>query len=106
MTGYLSQKNHSYQNNSAKAEKKLSFTKGSINKHPLNPFNFEFILNNAAPKILNTSQHRSVQFSYGVNNRPAAHTISAKFLNFTCGPGNSRLSHFRRLILFPFHDFW
>jgi len=104
--GYFSHINVYASNNSNINVKKFSFQNESVHNNPFNPCNFELILNNAAPKLLNTPQHRIVQFSHGVSNRPTAHTISVKFLNFICGRGNSRLSHFRRLILFPFHDFW
>jgi len=104
--GFFSHTNAYSHDNSNFYVKKFSFQNESIHNNPLSPFNFELILNNAAPKILNTPQHRTVQFSQWVNNRPTAYTISVKFLNYICGRGNSRLSHFRRLILFPFHDFW
>jgi len=88
------------------SSKKIVILKESIKKNPDYPFNYEFILNNAPPQVLNIQQHRVIHFSHGINNRPSTYTISVSYLNFVCGQGNSELSHFRRLILFPFHDFW
>ncbi len=86
--------------------KKVVTLKESVKKNPDYPFNYELILNNAPPQVLNIQQHRVVHFSHGISNRPTTYTISVSYLNFICGQGNSELSHFRRLILFPFHDFW
>ena len=86
--------------------KKVVTLKESIKKNPDYPFNYELILNNAPVQVLNIQQHRVLHFSHGINNRPSTYTISVSYLNFICGQGNSELSHFRRLILFPFHDFW
>ena len=86
--------------------KKIVTLKESIKKNPDYPFNYELILNNAPAQVLNIQQHRVLHFSHGINNRPSTYTISVSYLNFACGQGNSELSHFRRLILFPFHDFW
>jgi len=85
---------------------KALILKESLKKNPYYPFNYEFILSNAPAQVLNIQQHRVAHFSHGINNRPSTYIISVSYLNFVCGQGNSELSHFRRLILFPFHDFW
>lgn len=104
--GYLSHASDNLYNNHNESSKNFVFQKESVHNNPFNPYNFELLLNNAAPKILNAPQHRTIQFSQWFSNRPSAHTISVEFLNSICGRGNSKLSHFRRLILFPFHVFW
>jgi len=86
--------------------KKLTFSKKSLNNNTDYPYNYDLILNRVPVQILNVQQHRSTYFSQGINNRLSTYAISVSYLNFICGQGNSELSHFRRLILFPFHDFW
>lgn len=86
--------------------KNFTFSTKSLNKNPDYPYNYELILNRVPVQVINVQQHRIVQFSYGINNRLSTYTISVSYLNFICGRGNSELSHFRRLILFPFHGFW
>ena len=86
--------------------KNVFVLKESLKTNPDYPFNYESILTNAPAQVLNIQQHRVIHFSHGINNRPSAYTIAVSYLNFICGQGNSELSHFRRLILFPFHDFW
>lgn len=93
-------------NKSSYTAKKLSFSPKSLNKSKDYPFNYELILTRAANPILNTPQHRTGYSSQALNSRLSTYTISLNYLNFVCGQGNSELSHFRRLILFPFHDFW
>jgi hypothetical protein len=86
--------------------KKVLIIKESLKKNPDFPFNYDLILNNAPVQVLNIQQHRVIHFSHGVNNRLSTCTVTVSYLNFICGQGNSELSHFRRLILFPFHAFW
>jgi len=93
-------------NNFTYDSKNLRFTSKSLNKSRDCPYNYELILARSSNPIINVLQHRNIHFSQGVNNRPNTYTISVNYLNFICGQGNSELSHFRRLILFPFHDFW
>jgi len=78
----------------------------SLKRNLNSPFNYDIILNNAPVQVFNIQHHRLLNFSHGINNRSSAYIISVSYLNFICGQGNSELSHFRRLILFPFHDFW
>jgi hypothetical protein len=85
--------------------KKATFLKESLSKNPHNPYNYECIVN-TLPLQLNLQQHRNVHFWQVVNNGPHTYTITVKYLNFICGQGNSELSLFRKLILFPFHVFW
>ena len=86
--------------------KTITTLKESLKQNSNFPFNYDIILNNAPVQVLNIQQHRIIHFSHGINNRPSAYTIPVSYLNFICGQGNSELSHFRRLILFPFHAFW
>ena len=86
--------------------RKLRFISKSVNNTPNHPFNYELILSRAPAPIINVPQTRNIYFSCGLNNRLSTYTIFVNYLNFICGRGNSELSHFRRLILFPFHDFW
>ncbi|WP_162996510.1 hypothetical protein [Mucilaginibacter celer] len=70
------------------------------------PFSLAFTLNNPPAPVINVRQHRgahSIQhfaaFAYN-------YTLRVKYLDFICGEGSGQLSRFRKLILFPFHDFW
>lgn len=92
--------------NNENKPKTVIILKESLKHSTSPPFNYDLILNNAPPQVLNVQQHRLLHFSHGINDRSSAYTVSVRYLNFICGRGNSELSHFRRLILFPFHDFW
>lgn len=84
----------------------LTFSSKSLNKNQHYPLNYDFLLTKPPVQLLNAQHYRSLHYAQGLNNRPSTYTISVNYLNFICGRGNSELSHFRRLILFPFHDFW
>ncbi|PWK79653.1 hypothetical protein LX99_00111 [Mucilaginibacter oryzae] len=70
------------------------------------PFRLAFTLNNTAAPVINVRQHRGAHsfqhFAAFVYN----YTLRVKYLDFICGEGSGQLSRFRKLILFPFHDFW
>ncbi|WP_295719869.1 hypothetical protein [Mucilaginibacter sp.] len=71
-----------------------------------NPYNYDAILNNVPVQLINLQQHRGAYPLHGIYISPNFYTIHVKYLNFVCGGGTSELSRFRKLILFPFHDFW
>jgi hypothetical protein len=86
--------------------KNLSFSSKYLDKNPNYPFNYDFLLTRPPVQLLSAQHYRSTHYAQGLYNRLNTYTISVNYLNFICGRGNSGLSHFRRLILFPFHDFW
>lgn len=92
-------------NNLHKDHKKAASFKESVNKNPFNPYNYECIVNNV-PVQINLPQQRTVHFWQVIKNGPNTYIITVTYLNFICGQGNSELSRFRKLILFPFHVFW
>jgi hypothetical protein len=71
-----------------------------------NPFSLEFVLNNVPAPVINVQQHRGAHSLQAFVSTPGSYTIRFKYLDFICGLGTSKLSQFRKLILFPFHDFW
>lgn len=62
--------------------------------------------NNAPIQVTNLPRHRSVHFLQCIYSKLKESTNYNKYLTFTCGEYSSGLSHFRKLILFPFHVFW
>lgn len=70
------------------------------------PLNFEFALNNALTPAINVQQHRGAHSLQAFVATPGGYAIKFKYLDFICGLDTSKLSRFRKLILFPFHDFW
>ena len=105
-SGYFASAAHILHNTSDKSTNKNAFFTKSINKSPYSPYNYEFIINSPPSQLLNAQQYRSVHFFHSINNSPNTYIITVKYLNFICGRGNSQLSRFRKLILFPFHAFW
>jgi len=104
--GFSASANDILHNTSVKSANKGTFITQSVNKNPYSPFNYEFIINTPPIQSLNAQQFRLVHFSYSINTNPSTYILSVKYLNFICGRGNSQLSRFRKLILFPFHAFW
>ena len=105
-SGYFASAGNILRNNYEERSKKISFVKGSLNKFPYSPFNYEFIINRTPVQLSNLQQVRNVHYAQGVNNNQNTYNITVRHLNFVCGRGNSELSRFRKLILFPFHAFW
>ncbi|SEO31100.1 hypothetical protein SAMN05192574_10724 [Mucilaginibacter gossypiicola] len=66
----------------------------------------EFVINNIPAPVINVQQHRGAHSLQAFVATPGSYTIRFKHLDFTCGLDTSKLSQFRKLILFPFHDFW
>jgi hypothetical protein len=91
---------------SHKEDKKTSISATTAHHPPYNPFNYEYILNNVPIQIINLQQHRGAHSLQGLFTSPNFLTIQIKYLSFICGGGSSELSRFRKLILFPFHNFW
>jgi hypothetical protein len=104
--GYYVSANNFLHNNYQEESKKAAFIKESLNKFPHDPFNYEFIINRIPVQLSNLQQARNVHYSQGIGNNPNTYSIAVRYLNFICGRGNSELSRFRKLILFPFHAFW
>ena len=104
-TGFFVSASNNSQNNTHKSFKKAVLFKESVNNNPYNPYNYECIVN-SVPVQLNVQQHRNVHFWQVINSGPNTYIITVQYLNFICGQGNSELSRFRKLILFPFHVFW
>jgi hypothetical protein len=105
-SGYSASAGDILHNNYQEKSKKTSFVKETVNKLPRSPFNYEFIINNIPVQFSNVQQARTVHFAQFIYNNPATYNITVKYLNFICGRGNSELSRFRKLILYPFHAFW
>lgn len=91
---------------SHKEENKSTVSATTAHHLPYNPFNYELILNNVPVQIINLQQHRGAHSLQGLYTSPNFLTIQIKYLSFICSGGSSELSLFRKLILFPFHDFW
>ncbi|GAA3957810.1 hypothetical protein [Mucilaginibacter dorajii] len=87
-------------------DKKSSVSAATAHHLPYNPYSYEFILNGAPSQLLNLQQHRGSHSMQGIYNSPNFYSIHFKYLSFICGGGTGELSRFRKLILFPFHDFW
>jgi|ERR1700761_2425406 len=71
-----------------------------------NPFNYESIVNSIPVQVINVQQQRVVHFWQVIKPDFGGCVITVSYLNFICGQGNSQLSQFRKLIIFPFHVFW
>ncbi len=104
-SGYFASGHDIFCNKSQIESKKVAFFKESINKSPYNPYDYECLVNNVRLQI-NLPQARTVHFWQVINNGSNTYTITVTYLNLICGQGNSELSRFRKLILFPFHVFW
>ncbi|MGZ3872416.1 MAG: hypothetical protein ACXVJD_05840 [Mucilaginibacter sp.] len=105
-SGYFASAADILHNKYQERSEKSTLLKESINKNPANPFNYEFIINRVPVQLINGQQYRTVHFAYSINDNTNTSTITVRYLNFICGRGNSELSRFRKLILFPFHAFW
>lgn len=105
-SGYSASAGDILHNNYQEKSKKISFVKESVNKLPRSPFNYEFIINSIPVQFSNVQQARTVHCAQFIYNSPTTYNVTVKYLNFICGRGNSELSRFRKLILYPFHAFW
>ncbi|ASU35058.1 hypothetical protein MuYL_3173 [Mucilaginibacter xinganensis] len=104
--GYSASANAFLHDNRQEKLKKTLFVKESVNKIPRSPFNYEFIINSIPVQFSNLQQGRTVHYAQFIYTAPNTYNIAVRYLNFICGRGNSELSWFRKLILFPFHAFW
>lgn len=89
-----------------KNDKKTFLSAATAHHRPYNPYSYELILTNAPSQLLNVQQHRGSHSLPYLYTGPGSHLILVKYLNFICGREPGGLSRFRKLILFPFHDFW
>ena len=105
-SGYFASATDFTHNNYQEKSKKAFFLKESLNKIPQSPFNYEFIISSIPVQFSNVQQTRTVHYAQFIYNSPNTYHITVRYLNFICGQGNSELSRFRKLILFPFHAFW
>jgi hypothetical protein len=105
-SGYFSSASDILHNNRQEDLKKKSFLNESFHKNPDFPYNYEFIINSTPAQVINVQQLRNVHFAQVINISQNTSTIAVRHLNFICGRGNSQLSRFRKLILYPFHAFW
>jgi hypothetical protein len=105
-SGYFASANGILHNKYKDKSQKVSFFKESLNKLPRSPFNYEFIINSIPVQFSNVQQVRTVHYAQFIYNSPNTYNVTVRYLNFICGRGNSELSRFRKLILFPFHAFW
>ena len=93
--------------NSLHCVKKNQLKHASFASAPAHDANREIKNNSGFPvQIVNLQRHKTVHFIQYMYTRHTESVAYIRYLIFTCGPYDSELSLFRKLILFPFHVFW